>query len=52
LEDELSVIEEKQADPAIATNSAKLNELATKHFDISQKLEPLYNEWDELTNQV
>ncbi|SFP94827.1 ATP-binding cassette, subfamily F, member 3 [Lachnospiraceae bacterium XBB1006] len=52
LEQELAQIEEKQADPAIATNSCKLNEWATKHYEVSQKLEPLYEQWEELTNEA
>ncbi|MBE5905341.1 MAG: ABC-F family ATP-binding cassette domain-containing protein [Lachnospiraceae bacterium] len=52
LEQELALIEEKQADPSIATNSGKLNEWANKHFAVSEKLEPLYTKWEQLTNEV
>lgn len=51
LEQELALIEEKQADPSIATNSAKLNEWMSKYNDVKTKLNPLYDEWEELTNQ-
>ncbi|MGN0312345.1 MAG: ribosomal protection-like ABC-F family protein [Lachnospiraceae bacterium] len=52
LEQELRDIEEKQADPQIATNSAKLNEWLLKHEAVQKELEPLYAEWEELTNEA
>lgn len=51
LEKELKEIEEKQADPNIATNSAKLNEWLVKYEEVKKKLEPLYEQWEELTSE-
>ena len=52
LETKLRDIEVHQADPAIATNSAKLNEWLKKYNEVSEELEPLYDEWEDLTNQM
>ncbi len=52
LEGELKKVLENLADPEIAANSAKLNEWTKKQSEIMEKLEPLYSEWEELTNQI
>ncbi len=52
LEEKLQDIEAHQADPSIATNSAKLNEWMGKYAEVSEKLESLYEEWEELTNEL
>ncbi|MCR4956281.1 MAG: ABC-F family ATP-binding cassette domain-containing protein [Lachnospiraceae bacterium] len=51
LEDKLSAVDEKLMDPANATNSAKLNKLTAKRNEIEEKLEPLYEKWEELTSE-
>lgn len=42
-------IEHKLADPAVATNSAKLNELTTELTKEKDLLEKFYEEWEELS---
>ena len=40
------------ADPEIATNSAKLNEISKEQNDISEKLDELMEEWEVLSDQL
>ena len=45
----IAEIDESLSDPAIATNSAKLNELSAER-DVKQKeLDELYEKWEELS---
>ena len=52
LEDKIKATEEKLMDPAIAANSAKLNEYTDTLNELNAKLEPLYAEWEDLTNNL
>lgn len=48
-ENQIAEIDESLSDPAIATNSAKLNELSAER-DVKQKeLDELYEKWEELS---
>lgn len=47
-ETKISSIEEEMCKPEVATNSAKLNEIATECGQLKEKLELLYEEWEEL----
>ena len=49
LETHLTEIEKELTKPDIATNSAKLNELTGKKNDVDNKLNPLYDRWEELS---
>ena len=40
-------LDELMSDPAIATNSAKLNEISSKKAELSSKLEQLFKLWEE-----
>ena len=48
-ESELAKIDEKLSDPAIATNSAKLNELGTLRETKQKELDELYENWEEMS---
>ncbi len=50
LESEKSKIDEEFLIPENMTNSAKLNELTAKQKEIDQKLESLYEEWEEVSS--
>lgn len=49
LEDEIAQLNEQMADPAIATNVAKLQELSKKQNALQETLEQRYEEWEELS---
>lgn len=48
LEESIAVIDEKFADPEIATNSAKLGELQKEKDQMEEELTILYEKWEEL----
>ncbi|MCM1136420.1 MAG: ABC-F family ATP-binding cassette domain-containing protein [Clostridium sp.] len=48
LEDKLAEIENTMAQPEVATNAAKLQELAAQQEEINEKLTSLYEEWELL----
>ncbi|MDD7641592.1 MAG: ABC-F family ATP-binding cassette domain-containing protein [bacterium] len=50
LEEEKEQLEMEAADPAVATNSARLFELHTKMTQIDEKLEALYENWELLAS--
>ena len=50
LEIEKSKIDEEFLVPENMTNSAKLNELTAKQKEIDEKLEMLYEEWEEVSS--
>ena len=50
LEEEKERLETEASDPAVATNSAYLFELHTKMTEIEEKLEGLYQTWEELAS--
>ena len=49
LEDEIAQLNELMADPAIATDVAKLQELSKKQNALQETLEQRYEEWEELS---
>lgn len=49
LEDEIAQLNEQMADPAIATDVAKLQELSKKQTALLETLEQRYEEWEELS---
>ncbi len=49
LEDEIAQLNEQIADPAIATDVAKLQELSKKQTALQETLEQRYEEWEELS---
>lgn len=49
LEDEIAQLNEQMADPAIATDVAKLQELSQKQTALQETLEQRYEEWEELS---
>lgn len=49
LEDEIAQLNEQMADPAIATDVAKLQELSKKQTALQEILEQRYEEWEELS---
>lgn len=49
LEDEIAQLNEQMADPAIATDVAKLQELSQKQTSLQETLEQRYEEWEELS---
>lgn len=49
LEDEIAQLNEQMADPAIATDVAKLQELSKKQTALQGTLEQRYEEWEELS---
>lgn len=49
LEDEIAQLNEQMADPAIATDVAKLQELSKKQTSLQETLEQRYEEWEELS---
>lgn len=48
-EQKIAEIDEQCQDPAIAVNSAKLNELGSERAVFSEKLEALYEQWEVLS---
>ncbi|MCC8152014.1 MAG: ABC-F type ribosomal protection protein [Lachnospiraceae bacterium] len=52
LEERLAQIDADFANPEIATNSARLGELHWEQTELSEKLENLYAEWEELAEEV
>jgi ATP-binding cassette subfamily F protein 3 len=52
LEDTLSSINEKMADPDIASDSVILMELTKECDSINLELEKLYEKWEELSNDI
>ncbi|MGN0291830.1 MAG: ABC transporter C-terminal domain-containing protein, partial [Lachnospiraceae bacterium] len=48
-EERIAEIDEICQDPAVATNSAKLNELGSEREKCSQELENLYEQWEILS---
>ena len=50
LETEKAEIDEEFIKPENMTNSAKLNELTAKQNEINEKLEALYEEWEEVSS--
>ena len=48
----VSEIDGRMADPAVAVNSAKLNELSEKQAEHSAALEELYLKWEELSEAI
>ena len=51
-EDRLNELDELIADEAVATNSAKLNEISREQNEISEKLDDLMQEWEVLSDQL
>lgn len=51
-EDRLNELDELLADPQIATNSAKLNEISSEQNQISETLDDLMQEWEVLSDQL
>ncbi len=51
-EELISNIDAQIAIPANAVNSAKLNELTSKQAKLQEKLEELYANWEELSEQI
>lgn len=51
LETQIAEIDEEMSLPENATNSAKLNELSTKQTELSNELETLYDNWEQLSEQ-
>ena len=49
LEDEIAQLNEQMADPVIATDVAKLQELSKKQNALQETLEQRYEEWEELS---
>ncbi len=49
LEADLSAIDGQLADPAIATNSAKLNEITAMQSQLLEQLDAAYERWEELS---
>ena len=49
LEDEIAQLNEQMADPTIATDFAKLQELSKKQTALQETLEQRYEEWEELS---
>ena len=49
LEDEIAQLNEQMADPAIAPEVAKLQELSKKQTALQETLEQRYEEWEELS---
>ena len=45
-------LDELMTHPEIATNSAKLNEISAQKADIASKLEALYAEWEERSEEL
>ena len=50
LEEKLEALDEQFQDPAVATNSAKLGKLHSEQVEVQEKLEQLYEEWEELAS--
>jgi ATP-binding cassette subfamily F protein 3 len=50
LEDKKALLEEKMNDVSIATNSVKLQEVVKELTEISDKLDKLYEEWENLAS--
>lgn len=51
-EDRLNELDELLADPAISTNSAKLNEISKEQNEISERLDELMDQWEILSDQL
>ena len=51
-EQAIAEIDEKLADPAIATNSAKLNELGILRAKEQEALDELYEQWETLSSEL
>ncbi len=51
-EDRLNELDEMLEDPAISTNSAKLNEITKEQNQISEKLDDLMLTWEELSDEL
>ncbi len=49
LEEEMTALDEEMADPAIATDAAKLGDLAKKRSELETQLEALYEQWEQLS---
>ena len=49
-EERLNELDELLADPEIAKNSAKLNEISTEQDKISETLDELMAQWEELSD--
>ena len=50
LEEKLAELDEQFQDPAVATNSAKLGKLHGEQVEVQEKLDQLYEEWEELAS--
>ena len=52
----LNELDELLADPAVSTNSAKLNEISKEQNEISERLDELMDQWEiyltNLTNNI
>ena len=51
-EDRLNELDELLADPAVSTNSAKLNEISKEQNEISERLDELMDQWEILSDQL
>lgn len=51
-EERLNELDELLEDPAISTNSAKLNEITKEQNNISEKLDELMDEWEQLSDEL
>ncbi len=52
LEEKLSDIEREMADPANSTNAGKLGELQKQKDETDSRLEALYEQWEQLSQEV
>ena len=50
LEEKLAELDEQFQDPEVATNSAKLGKLHGEQMEAQEKLDKLYEEWEELAS--
>jgi ATP-binding cassette subfamily F protein 3 len=51
-EDRLNELDKMLEDPAVSSNSAKLNKISKEQNEISEKLDELMNEWEQLSDQL
>ena len=49
-QEKLAELDEQFQDPEVATNSAKLGKLHGEQMEVQEKLDKLYEEWEELAS--
>jgi len=52
LETRLAKLDELMSDPKIGTNLAELSKITKEQNEINEELEPLYEQWEELSSQL